>query len=30
MDIVISVHDNPMNDVSDVTAGPEVQACREL
>jgi hypothetical protein len=30
MDIVIYVHDNPMYDVSDVTAGPEVQACREL
>jgi hypothetical protein len=30
MDIVISVHDNPMYDESDVTAGPEVQACREL
>jgi hypothetical protein len=30
MDNVISIHDNPMYDVSDVTAGPGVQACREL
>jgi hypothetical protein len=30
MDNVISIHDNHMYDVSDVTAGPKVQACREL
>jgi hypothetical protein len=30
MDNVNSIHDNPMYDEFDVTAGPEVQACREL
>jgi hypothetical protein len=30
MDNVMSIHDNPMFDVPNVTAGPEVQACREL
>jgi hypothetical protein len=27
---VIFINDNPMYDISDVTAGPEVQARREL
>jgi hypothetical protein len=30
MDNVTNIHDNPMYDVPIVTAGPEVQACREL
>jgi hypothetical protein len=30
MNDVISFHDNPMFDVTDVTAGPDDQACREL
>jgi hypothetical protein len=30
VDNVINIHDNPMYDAPIVTAGPEVQACREL
>jgi hypothetical protein len=30
LDNVMSIHDNPMFDVPNVTAGPDDQACREL
>jgi hypothetical protein len=29
-DVVMSTHDNPLYDENIVTAGPDVQACREL
>jgi hypothetical protein len=30
LDVVMTTHDNPMYEETIVTAGPEVQACREL
>ena len=29
-DVVMSTHENPLYDENIVTAGPDVQACREL